>query len=260
MKRFFCYSVILCMFCSFCFINNSIAESKTISIVADEWYPYNGVPGADKQGFMIDIAVEVFKEKGYTINYKTIPWNRAKKEAKEGTYDAVVGAFKEDVPEFVFPDIELGVSKTVFWVKKESSWKFDGIKSLEKIKLGVIKDYSYGGEFDEYVKKYSNDSDRIETVFGDDALPKNIRKIIKGRIDVFIEDLMVCSSELKNLKFTDEIVYAGEMSVDNVYIAFSPKHPISKHYADILTEGMLKLRESGKLKEILDKYGLKDWK
>ena len=46
---------------------------------------------------------------------------------------------------------------------------------------------------------------------------------------------------------------------EKIYIAFSPQKPESHKLAKILSEGMLKLRESGKLEEILNKYGLSDW-
>jgi polar amino acid transport system substrate-binding protein len=45
-----------------------------------------------------------------------------------------------------------------------------------------------------------------------------------------------------------------------IYIAFSPANHKSKEYARILSEGIVSLRASGELKEILGKYGLDDWK
>ncbi|MCP4023007.1 MAG: amino acid ABC transporter substrate-binding protein, partial [Desulfobacteraceae bacterium] len=242
MKRSIIFLVIIFCMCSFLFYPSKVsADTKKITIVADEWFPYNGVPGSNNLGFLIDIAVTIFKEKGYLIDYQTKPWNRAISDTRNGKYDAIVGAFKEDAPDFVFPDIELGVSKSVFWVKKGATWKYEGMKSLDNVTVGVIKDYSYGEEFDKYIEKYQGDSKRVQIVFGDDALPQNIRKTIKGRIGTFIEDMMVCKSELKNLKFSDEISSAGQLSVDNVYIAFSPKIETSKAYAKILSEGVEKL-------------------
>ncbi|MBF0239724.1 MAG: transporter substrate-binding domain-containing protein, partial [SAR324 cluster bacterium] len=134
------------------------------------------------------------------------------------------------------------------------------IQSLEKISLGVIADYLYGDEFDEYVKKYKDDDKRVQVVFGDGALSSNIKKVMIGRIDSFVEDMMVCNSELKNMKKSGDVVPAGQLVESNVYIAFSPNLETSEAYAKILTEGMIKLRKTGQLKEILDKYGLSDWK
>ena len=258
--RFILSLIILTISIFTLFINHAVAEFKTISIGADVWYPYNGISKSSELGFMIDIAVEVFKEKGYSVDYKNLPWNRAKDECRKGKMDAVVGAYKDDVPDFIFPEIEQGVSKTVFWVKKGSTWRYDGIRSLEEIKVGVIADYLYGDEFDNYVKKYNGNVQRVQVAHGDTALSSNIKKLMKERIGTFVEDIMVCSVELKNMKLSEEVVPAGQLVENNVYMAFSPKLETSKTYAEILTEGMMSLRKTGKLKTILDKYGLSDWK
>ncbi|MTI42814.1 polar amino acid transport system substrate-binding protein [Roseibium hamelinense] len=44
-----------------------------------------------------------------------------------------------------------------------------------------------------------------------------------------------------------------------IYIALSPAKDHSKELAAQLDAGMAELRASGKLNEILGKYGLKDW-
>lgn len=44
------------------------------------------------------------------------------------------------------------------------------------------------------------------------------------------------------------------------YVYFSPKVKRSKLYADIYDKGIQELMESGKLKIILAKYGISDWK
>ncbi|MBF0239723.1 MAG: transporter substrate-binding domain-containing protein [SAR324 cluster bacterium] len=101
MKRGWIFVILVTLFLMF--LNHAVADSKTISIGADVWHPYNGVAKSSELGFMIDIAVEVFKEKGYTVDYKNLPWNRAKDECRKGNIDAVVGAFIDDVPDFIFP-------------------------------------------------------------------------------------------------------------------------------------------------------------
>ncbi len=132
--------------------------------------------------------------------------------------------------------------------------------SLEKAAIGVIKDYSYGEIFDKYVKDNSKNSKRIQIVFGADAFKSNSKKLMIGRLTAFVEDKMVAFSYLKKMGMTDKVTIAGELSKDNVYIAFSPKRKTSKKYAKILSDGMVRLRKSGKLNKILAKYGLKDWK
>ncbi len=237
-----------------------MADSKTISLRTDIWFPYDGKPGSDKEGFMIDIAREVFEAKGYKIDYQLAPWSRAIKDTRKGKYDGIVGAFKEEAPDFVFPENECGLSTTVFITKKGEKWKYTGVDSLKKAAIGVIKGYSYGEVFDKYIKNNSKNSKRIQIAFGADAFKSNSKKLMIGRLTAFVEDKMVAFSSLKKMGMADKVSIAGELFKDNIYIAFSPNRKTSKKYAKILSDGMVRLRKSGKLKKILSKYGLKDWK
>ena len=62
-------------------------------------------------------------------------------------------------------------------------------------------------------------------------------------------------------KLSGEIVSAGDVDhMDEIFMAFSPAKDSSKKYSQIFDEGLVELRKSGKLQEILDRYGVKDWK
>ncbi|QTA83556.1 Uncharacterized protein dnl_59690 [Desulfonema limicola] len=63
------------------------------------------------------------------------------------------------------------------------------------------------------------------------------------------------------MEILDKIECAGYGSeVSFIYIAFSPVNPESSKYARILSQGIIELREKGRLQQILGKYHLKDWK
>ena len=56
----------------------------------------------------------------------------------------------------------------------------------------------------------------------------------------------------------EEIEDAGPASdITPLYIAFSPNNPKSGEYAKALSEGMTRLRKSGKTEAIMQQYGLK---
>ncbi len=232
--------------------------SDVITIAADEWMPYNGVPKSDKPGYGIELAEMIFKEAGHTVKYEVIPWNRAVQTTRNGQYTAVIGAFKEDAPDFIYPDVEFGYSINEFFVKVDSKWQYSGLNSLDNKKIGLIKDYSYGDELDEY---FSKNSKNVDFVFGSNPLEMNIKKLVSGRIDVFVEDRNVAAQKIAEINLTEKVKSAGSPSQGNkIYIAFSPKNPKSKEYAEILTKGIKKMEENGELKKLLTKYKLKYWK
>jgi polar amino acid transport system substrate-binding protein len=236
------------------------AQADTITIVADEWCPYNCVPGSDKPGYMIEIAQKVLGEAGHTIEYSNLPWSRAIEESRRGKFSAIVGAARDDAPDFVYPGEALGISGSVFAVKKGAGWKYTGIDSLAAVSVGVIQDYSYSDEFDAYAEANAKDSKKIQVATGETALSTNIRKLEAGRIGALLEDRAVLDYQLAQENKAGSVDIAGGLEEAEIFIAFSPANPASKDYAKLLGEGVAKLRASGELGKILARYGLKDWK
>lgn len=239
------------------------SSADTITIVADEWCPYNCVPGTSKPGYLIEIAQDIFKKAGHSVDYKTMNWTRSVESTRKGKYTAIASAAKGDAPDFVFPEKEQGLSRYAFYVTKGNSWRYTGVGSLKKVKLGLIQDYDYGAEVNRYIEN-NKDESLVQFATGDDALERNINKAKLGRIDVILEDEFVFLLKALEMGKADFFVNAGydtgPVEENMVYVAFSPSNPKSKEYAKILSDGMAEIRETGTLKNILSKYGLKDWK
>ena len=236
----------------------SFATAATITIRTDPWPPYTDEPG-DKPGYMAEVAEAIFTAKGHKVDYQVMPWSRAIDAVKKGTYDAVLGTDQDESPDFVFPEKTFGVSQNGFYVKKGSSWKYAGGDSFKEIRVGVIDGYSYFPEIDSYLESYKGKKLFVAT--GDDALPKLLKMLKAGRLDTVVDNMNVMAVTLAENKLEDDIVLAG--SVDDLgplYMAFSPAKESSKEYSKIFDDGLAELRSSGKLQEILAKYGLKDWK
>lgn len=236
-------------------------QADTITIVADEWCPYNCDPKSAHPGYMIEIAQKIFEKEGHTILYTGgISWERAISQTRKGVYDALVGTVKLEAPDFIFPLQEQGVSTSVFVTKASNPWVYTGLDSLQDVTIGYIKGYSYSEELDGYIKKYSNDPKKAQALSGDHAILYNAQKLIYEKIDAYIEDLFVLEHyfHLKGENVPFKI--SGKIQDDPIYISFSPNNKKSNEYADILSRGMKKLRQSGELAIILQRYGLKDWK
>ncbi len=254
------FSLISAVFILLFLASNSLVFADTITIVADEWCPYGCAPDAEKNGYGIEIAKIVFDRAGHNVDYSIVPWARAVKLTRDGKYNAVIGAFIEDAPDFVFPENEFGVSQVTFFVKKGNSWKYTGVESLKNIKVGIILDYSYGEELDKYFNSVAKDKSKVDILAGNTPLLANIKKLVGGRIDATIEDMNVFNHTAKKMGMLDKVSMAGYSGKEKLYIAFSPANPKSKQYAEILSNGIDKMRNSGELKTILKKYGLLDWK
>jgi len=240
-------------------LSSPVCFADTISIRADSWFPINGEPESDKTGYMIDLAVKIFGDAEHTVDYRLAPWERAVADVRKGKYDCVVGAYKEDAPDFVYPEESWGLDESAFFVKQGETWKYTGLSSIENVKLGLVGGYAYGEDFDAYIK--ANNKGSYQFVKGDNALEKNIKKLLGGRITATVESPLVMYASLKGMGIQGQIIEAGMLGEpSDMYIACSPAKKGSKDLVSLVDEGTRRLRSSGELKTILDQYGLSDWK
>ena len=236
------------------------AAAETITIVADEWPPFNAKPDSDAEGYMVDIARAVFEAKGISVEYRNVPWKRAIVGTKAGKYTGAIGASKNDAEGFIFPEEKLARNVLAFYVKKGNPWRFRGLESIKEIHLGTIGGYDYRRWLSEYIQANSEKQDKVQVITGDVPLQRNINKLLAGRIDVVVDNEASIRWVAKRLGVLDEIKAAGYgQEPSYCYIAFSPGLPQSLKYAKLLSDGIVELRANGNLQKILDKYGLLDW-
>jgi len=241
------------------FILVNLSSSAEIKLSSDPWCPFTCEPNSDKPGFMVEIAKEIFKSAGHDVIYVKLNWARALADAKAGVVNGVVGAAKYDVPGFILPTRSNAKSFNYFFVLKDDPWFFNGVDSLKGKEFVIINGYSYGSVVDKLIAKKHKSFKKLS---GEDPLLRMIQMTESNRINGFIEDSSVLSYKLNSLMKKSDLfkVASANLAIDpNLYIAFSPTNPHSKEYAKILDEGMIKLRKSGRLAEILKKYSLKDW-
>jgi len=231
------------------------ANAKDLVIAADPWCPFNCEPGSDRPGVMVEIAREVFEPLGYTVTYETINWSRALVETREGKFDAVFGATPGDAEDFVFPESAQSVSGNAYFVRADDDWTYAKPEDLSGKTIGLIRDYAYGDEIQANIDAHA----QAEYAGGEDPLTTNIKKLLAGRIDIVLEDASVFMYAANELGAGDKVRLVHSDDSGPIYIALSPAKDHSKELAGHLDTGMAELRDSGKLNEILAKYGLKDW-
>ncbi|QGX38802.1 substrate-binding periplasmic protein [Permianibacter aggregans] len=237
---------------------SALSHADQVTLRADVWFPMNGEPGSANPGYMIEVADKAFAAAGHSIDYANMPWERAVAEVRAGKIDCAVGAYKEDAPDFVYGDQHLGLDTQAFFVKKGTPFRYTGnLEDLRNVSIGIIGGYSYGEDFDEFIKQPGLS---VQSISADNALEQNIKKLLAGRIVTTLDSVPVVRAKIKEMGVQDQIVMAGQFGEPTpMYIACSPAKPTSKQYVAILDKGIRDLRASGELKKILDKYGLEDW-
>jgi len=236
--------------------------ADVITLVADPWCPYNCTPESDQPGFMIEMAQSAFQQAGHQVEYRQVNWARAIKEVERGDYTGLIATSHANTPDFVFPESEQAVAQYCFFGLPQETWTYQGETSLPAVNIGVINEYAYGDEIDAYLEAHRQ-TERVQFMAGENALFQNIRKLLADRIDVILQDPNVMHYT-RRTAFPDnppELKEVGCLSsIDLLYIGFSPNNPKSEEYAAILVKGIEELRQSGQLQEILNKYGVDDWR
>lgn len=217
------------------------------------------------RGFVTDIAEAVFTTAGYKVNFLALPWARAISDINSGKTDAIISAAKSEAPGLIFPSQEIAMQSDCIFGRKDDDWvPGEDVKSYKGRKTIVFSGWTKEIDFkkelgqDEYDNRFQHFS--MDHTY----LPRSIKMISLFRADGFWMEPQVVQYFFKNgsdEKQKSEIKNLGCIKRQKLYIGFSPNKPeLSKKLALQFDEGITALRQNGKLKLILDKYNLKDWK
>lgn len=205
---------------------------------------------------MVDITREILETAGFQVEYVNMSWARALQLTREGRLDAVVGAFINDAPDFVFPEVAQGHSRITFFTHQDSNWRYDGLESLENQTLLAINGYSYSGELDRYIQDHADEHEHVWILSGPAPLKRALYLLDKHRTDIFVEDDYVMSWALRAMKGFTPPREAGLLNENGIYVAFSPARADAHELAILLAEGTRRLEASGRIQEIKADYGL----
>ena len=234
------------------------ANAADIALAADTWCPYNCEPGAEKPGYVVELAKEIYSAAGHTVHYERMPWNRALEQTAAGKVDGAIAVSTEpQTDKMVLPEGPLGKLEISMVTNADSDWTYSGRESLEGKKLGVHADYGYPKAVESYMKA---NEDMVYPASGSGALTTNLKLVARGRIDVFPVDKSVANYLASQAGLSSDIRIAGQVSESlPLYVGFSKKVDGAKSYAETWTQGVQKLRESGELQKILQSYSVADW-
>ena len=154
--------LILLLFLYF-ILSNVFASEKTVSVSTLYGYPpycfikgnaekelkeviSKGSDSPEFQGYSWDVIRESLHQMGYIINLNVMSWSSAMDKVKDGTVEIIFPAGKNAEREKIFLYSQEPVNEAEFlvYVRKDSDIKWEGLKSLNGLTIGVMKDFNYG--------------------------------------------------------------------------------------------------------------------
>ncbi|EGB15522.1 extracellular solute-binding protein family 3 [Pseudodesulfovibrio mercurii] len=231
---------------------------ERVVVVADSWMPYNGTPGSAREGYAVEILRAVFETRGFTVDYRELPWKRAVRDVRSGQADILIGVTPDELPDFIYPKTSLGRSELCFFTM-DSGWRFTGPQSLTGVVTGYVQGHNYPGWFMEAIGR---SPERFHALHGQDAFARMLAMLAEGRVQVIPGNRAVVDYYVQQAGLEGQVFVAGcsETGAHELFFGLSPANmPKSRLLADILDQGVYTLRNTGQLNHLLIKYGLKDW-
>ena len=240
---------------------HAASARETITLVADEWCPYNCGEEDVKPGYMVEVAREALAKYDIDVVYKVMPWEQAIAKVRTGAYEALVGANRGDAPDFIYPEMIQGISVSQAWVREDSAWQYTDPQSLADRRIAVVASYAYGRILDPHLKTLLKTKPGQMVVSAtSDATARNIALLMAGNVDVVFEDRNVVEYYFASrglpmgLKSAGNSVGAQDYEDTYIFVAFSPKKKESPRYAELLVAGIREMEKNGELEAILMRY------
>lgn len=188
---------------------------------------------------LIDAA---FRHMGLSTVLKAVPWARALQEIDHGNA-GIGGIYKNTEREGKYDYSEpLFVEKLSVYFNKSKPLVFTRLEDLDGKRVGVIRGWSYGNDFDRarLAKRF-----RIEEVLSDE---QNFGKLERGRLDAIIAVAEAGDALMRKHPYTQASPFP--LALNPTYLAFAK----STNRGELLqrfNEALRKMKASGELNNIV---------
>ena len=235
----------------FLFVSTACFAENTVSMTSDPWPPFAD-PSHPHGGLSVEIARAAFKTQGYTVTMDFLPWARVLEMARRGDYDVIVGGWmREDRREIFLYSDPFVVNEIRFIKRVGDPFQYRGIESLEGLRIGVVRSYSYADDLAKYPELVLDPTSDFIT---------NVRKLVAGRVDITLEDEIVAKNTLTVLApdLVSKIEFTGPpYSSEPLHILSSRENPRHQEIIEAFNKGLGVIKENGTYDAILASYGLK---
>ncbi len=231
--------------------SHSCAQDYLLIVRGQDFEPYHYVDQSGEQkGFIIDIVKSVADSMGLKVAFKQYSWSRCLQMVKQGRADAMMNLFKtKERMEFMsFSENILSYEVNRFFKMKKAPFKFTGnMEELFPLRVGAIRNYSYGEKFDgmNFPRLF-----RLET---EKALVKNL---INDRCDIIVGNEIVIQLLSNRMGLRRDIeILPTVISNDPLYLGFAKAKGHGK-LSEKFSQALALFKQTPQYTAILSKYGL----
>ncbi|MEM7045588.1 MAG: transporter substrate-binding domain-containing protein [Pseudomonadota bacterium] len=226
-----------------CLLATSGAEAASFRIATGEYPPFTS-SSMKHNGYVNHIIDRASEEVGIDLQFQFLPWARSLELAERGDYAASSYWFYTAERDKKFFHVgPVSKEPIVFFHRKDrhlSAWS--SLDDLTGLKIGATNGYTYSKSFWEA----ANSGTLTVDVVADDET--NIKKLIAGRIDLFVAGKL-SAWHLINEQFASQrdqlTTLEKPLTVQTGYLVVSRQAPDAEAFASSLQRGLDLIREQG---------------
>lgn len=239
--RFF----IACLFIVFTLLPCRSHSAEAVRIAVDAYNPPNMyVKDGNAAGLYPILLKAIFKRINRDVIIEALPWKRAFAMAAAGEI-GIAGIYKtiERLKIFDYSDKHHSEELLIF-VKKGNTFKLNSIADLDGKRIGVIRGWSYGDEFDKAraMKRFV-----VEDVSRDNL---SFKMLQDNRLDCVVASKVSGLLQLTCNDHFDVIALDKPLRINPVYIAFSKSTDKLELIRDI-NEAIRQMKADGEYNQIV---------
>jgi polar amino acid transport system substrate-binding protein len=227
-----------------------MGQAMTITAAGDPYPPF-GDPKNPDGGLGLEIIRAAYKTQGHEVTMEYVPWARAEAGVKNGTYDILPFTWRTDARlKVLLYSTPYAIGNVRFIKRKGDPFEFTGLASLAGKRIGVVRGYGYGDAFAA--------SNTFERENGNDLMT-NIKKLLRERLDLTLEDEIVARSIIGNEdpKALEQIEFVKQpLSVNPLYVTAGLQNPKAQEMIGAFNKGLEIIQANGVLDRIYKKYGM----
>lgn len=232
----------------------SIKADDTITFAIDNWCPYTCSTASEPTGIIVEVIQLIYGKDN--VKFITQPWSEAIASVKSGKVDGLAGALISDAPFLIYQKTAITTSNVCFFVSDKSSWRYQGLKSLDHNTLSVVEGYSYGESLDAYLESLAQRAPQRVITLKDEQVAQQRFKHSMTQDTIIVADQQVFSHQLTqyNNQHHTQLAFhnGGCLAGEEIHIGFSPKNKTrSLTLAHEFELGLQQLQSNGTLAKII---------
>ena len=211
-----------------------------------------GEDGALK-GILVDAASEAFRRMGVKVEMNGYPWMRAQKMVKDGDADAFITILTPERRQFVSSGSEPLISLRMGMVAKRGSAvnaKLAAVRTAEDLRAFSVLSYRGNGWSQSFLKGIT-----VDWALTTDQC---LKKLARGRADVYVSDLDTVGYRIKKLGLENELVVLPNVLDRREFRLGIRKQSEHLPLLPRFDQTIRQMKADGSLQRILEKYSHAD--